>query len=131
MSVCDQIESAVIAHIDWKARLRNAIKTGKSEYTPEDVSVDNKCEFGIWLHKELDKSVRNSSHYHDVVQLHAAFHKHAALILAQALQGESEKAQKRLEPMSEFTDISSKLISSMRHWKESIKHDCDQQPSLD
>lgn len=120
MSIPEQIDSAVIAHSEWKVRLRQAIETGESEHSPLDVSADNKCAFGKWLHDELDSSGRTSSHYRDVVQLHADFHKEAGSILKQALQGESEQAQERLGLMSEFSSISSKLISSLKNWKDSI-----------
>ena len=120
MSIPEQIDSAVIAHSEWKVRLRQAVETVESEHSPADVSVDNKCAFGKWLHEEMDTADRTSSHYREVVQLHADFHKEAGSILKQALQGDSEQAQERLGLMSEFSSVSSKLISSLKKWKDSI-----------
>ena len=50
MSTTDAITKGIGAHGMWKQRILDAIKTGKSEWTPEIVCQDNQCEFGKWLY---------------------------------------------------------------------------------
>ena len=70
--------------------------TGKSDFDPEKVKVDNKCEFGLWLHYEIDAALQSDRHYEDAVKLHASFHRLAADILREATTGNQSKAAKLL-----------------------------------
>jgi len=46
MAIAEEITKAIGAHGMWKQRLRQAIDTGKSEFTVERVRPDNLCDFG-------------------------------------------------------------------------------------
>lgn len=45
-----EIDAAVAAHDQWKARSLAAIEAGSSEFTPEQVAVDDRCAFGKWFY---------------------------------------------------------------------------------
>ena len=44
-----QIDAAIIAHDQWKARLLAAVEAGSSEFQPDQVRADERCAFGQWL----------------------------------------------------------------------------------
>ena len=52
-------DKAVFAHSQWKHRLREAIKTGESEWTVAEVRADDRCDFGEWL-DQLPASKKSS-----------------------------------------------------------------------
>ena len=45
-----EIVNAIGVHGNWKKRLRRAIETGNSDFTVDELIVDNQCDFGKWLH---------------------------------------------------------------------------------
>jgi len=67
------LDHAIAAHAKWKFRLREAIRTGQSEWTVEKVRPDDQCEFGKWLNS-LPLPDRMMNEWKDVKALHAKFH---------------------------------------------------------
>ena len=55
MSLKDEISAAIGAHGSWKTRIRTAIESGTSEFSPLNVAADNKCAFGKWLYGVTDR----------------------------------------------------------------------------
>ncbi len=119
-SVEDQITKAIGAHGQWKFRLVDAIGKGTSEFDPNNVQVDNKCEFGIWLHQEISPVDKSNSHYRTVVALHAKFHKLAAAILREAVNGQADKARKMIAPGSDYAQLSTEMTLTLMAWKKEL-----------
>jgi hypothetical protein len=120
MSLKEEITKAIGAHGMWKARLRTAIDTGKSDVTAADVGKDNACAFGQWLYgSTLDPAARSSGDFKEVQKLHAEFHKVASQVLQLALQGKKAEADKMMVQDSVFSDVSGRLTSAMMHWQKS------------
>jgi hypothetical protein len=46
MNLQEQIKSATGAHGLWKARLKSAIDSGSSQFSPSIVRLEDQCEFG-------------------------------------------------------------------------------------
>ena len=113
------IEKAMAAHKEWKIRLENAIKTGKSEFSPAIVKTDNSCEFGKWL-DNLPSADKSSLDYQTVKVLHAEFHKVAADILQFAVMGKKEEAIKKFSFGGTYGLASSKLMNAMFDWKKKL-----------
>ncbi|MBM4202005.1 MAG: hypothetical protein FJ189_12070, partial [Gammaproteobacteria bacterium] len=112
MALVEQIDRAIGAHGMWKARIRMAIDTGKSEFDPAIVKTDNSCDFGKWLYGTLE--VKSSPFFEKVKGLHAEFHAEAARILQLALSGQKVVAQAALEnPAGKFVTLSSSLTKLM------------------
>lgn len=117
MSIVEQIDKAVAAHGMWKARLRQAIDAGKSDFTAAGVSVDNQCEFGKWLYS-LPAADRQGAEWQKVRDLHAKFHREAARVLGLAVGGKKADAESGLATGSQFAKISLELTGAMIEWKK-------------
>ncbi len=113
------LDHAIAAHAKWKFRLREAIKTGKSEWTVETVGPDDRCEFGQWLNALL-LSDRMSKDWRDAKTLHAQFHRAAADVLKSALAGHKAEADASMAPGGEFADVSTRLVRSLIDWKKRL-----------
>jgi hypothetical protein len=99
--------------------LKDAIKTGKSDWKPDVVCQDNQCEFGKWLYA-CNSQEQSSPHYGKVKQLHAEFHKTAAKVLALALDGKKGDAEKAISEDSDYKTISANLTREMTSWKSDV-----------
>jgi hypothetical protein len=120
MSMQEEITKAIGAHGMWKARLRLAIDTGKTDASVADVGKDNVCAFGQWLYgSTLEAAARNSADFKEVQKLHAEFHKIAAQVLQLGLQGKKVEADKMIAQDSAFSDVSGRLTSAMVRWQKS------------
>jgi hypothetical protein len=111
----EQVNAAVAAHGQWKARLRDAISTGSSEFQVAVVSQDAQCVFGKWLYGEGKTSFPSAADREKVRTLHAEFHREAAKVLALAVSGKAKEASLALEPGSPFSKISGSLVSTLTH----------------
>ena len=122
MSIQDEIKKAIGAHGLWKARLLQAIDTGKSEFLPENVCLDNKCEFGGWLYgATIPASAKQMPDYEVIRKLHGEFHKIAGKVLQLALAGNKIEASKLIGDNSEFLTLSMKLTQAMMKWSATAK----------
>jgi len=113
----EKIDSAIVAHSQWKGRIRDAIATGKSDFDPLTVAMDNQCDFGKWLYS-LDSAMTSDPHFQTVKEDHALFHQEAARILKLALNGNKTEAEKGIELGSPFASASSKCIMALSDWKK-------------
>ena len=120
MSLKEEITKAIGAHGMWKARLKSAIDTGKTDASVADVGKDNVRAFGQWLYgSTVDATTKSSGEFKEVQKLHAEFHKVAAQVLQLALQGKKAEADKMMAQGSAFTDVSGRLTSAMMRWQKS------------
>ena len=113
------LDAAIAKHAQWKHYLRQAVKTGQSEWTVASIAHDNECEFGQWL-AMLPPSDKRGEYWSEVQQLHTRLHAAAAEVLALALEGRASEATERLAIGSDFTKISSELVVAISGWKKSI-----------
>ncbi len=113
------LDHAIAAHAKWKFRLREAIKTGQSEWTVDTVRPDHLCEFGQWLNA-LPLSDRMSTHWKEVKALHAQFHGAAAEVLKSALAGHKAEADTAMAPGGGFADVSMRLVRTLTAWKKRV-----------
>jgi hypothetical protein len=113
------IDHAIAGHAKWKFRLRQAIDTGRSEWTPDAVRPDNQCEFGRWLHG-LPLHERQGAHGRAIRDLHAEFHRTAAEVLEHALAGRKDQAAALMAAGGAFAHASSKLTVAMTAWKKDL-----------
>ncbi|MBW8268454.1 CZB domain-containing protein [Caldovatus aquaticus] len=117
MSIEAQIRQAIGAHGLWKARLRTAIETGRSDLDPAVVARDDACDFGRWLHgPTLPEAARRSPHYARVRALHGRFHLCACATLQKALRGDRAGAEADMGPNGPFSAASAELTQAMMAW---------------
>ncbi len=111
---------AIAAHSNWKARLRSAISSGTSEFSPSQVRVDNACEFGKWLYgTELSAADKKSEGYRTVKQLHAQFHAEAGKVLEAALSGDKQAAEESLGVRGRCGKVATELTQATMKWRDS------------
>jgi len=111
------IDKAIAAHGMWKQRLLAAIESGRSDFTVEQVSVDNRCDFGKFFYG-LSEELRSSEHGRRIQQLHAGFHTAASEILGLALTGSRDRAHQALSSGSVYDRLTHDLAEALRTWKE-------------
>ncbi len=120
MSVEDQITKAIGAHGQWKFRLIDAIGKGTSEFDPENVKHDNRCEFGQWLYQGMSADEKANDHYRSIVEMHTAFHKIAANILNEATTGHQAEARELISRGSDYAELSTEMTLALMAWKKEL-----------
>jgi hypothetical protein len=115
-----QIDDAIGAHHQWKARLKNVIATGQLDVPLERIALAGRCALGQWLQEGAPDGAPSATHCRDVLDLHVDFHRVAAKVAALALEGRKSDAQAMLAPTGEFTLISNRLAHAMAAWRATI-----------
>lgn len=111
-----EIRAAIAAHDAWNRRLSTAINLGNCETAPADIAVDDKCEFGQWLHGPgLDEETKSGKPYQVTKRLHAEFHDVAARVAQLAEEGKKVEAYNLLD--GEYAEKSSKLMRALSKWR--------------
>jgi chemoreceptor zinc-binding protein len=110
----EQAQAAMRAHTQWKARLNKAIETGSSEFLVDVVRLDDRCDFGKWLHGQVGNS---DPHYIEVKRLHAEFHVAAASVLALAVGGRPAEATAAMAAHTPFARGSASLVLALTAWE--------------
>lgn len=113
----EQIRAAIAAHGQWKMRLVDAIKTGKSEFNPTTVKMDNQCAFGKWMYGLPDEE-RNCQTCQEIRAAHAKFHQTAGHILELALAGQNTQAEKEIGLGSDYARDSAHLVTLLSKWNK-------------
>jgi methyl-accepting chemotaxis protein len=120
MSDVNELNKAIKAHSMWKIRLKDAIDTGRSEFTPVQVRANHLCDFGKWM-ATLPATDKALEDYKTIQVLHEKFHREAGDVLEMALTGQKEKAHIALtELKSDFVYTSAQLINAITAWKMKI-----------
>jgi hypothetical protein len=114
-----QIDAAIIAHDEWKARLLAAVEAGSSDINPDEVRADDRCAFGAWL-SSVGPDMKASLHYDRVSDLHARFHQAAAAVLILVLGGRGPQALTSLQFGSEYVSASVLLVDEMELWRAEL-----------
>ena len=112
-----QIDDAIGAHNQWKARLKNVIATGQLDVPLERVARAGQCALGQWLQAG---ETGDAPDCRNLVELHTDFHRVAAKVAGLALDGRRSDAQAMLAPTGEFTLISNRLGHAMAAWRATI-----------
>jgi hypothetical protein len=82
---------------------------GAGEMDPETVARDDDCEIGRWLYGEGSK-YRRLREYRHARDVHAAFHRRAAEVVAMAEGGRRLEAAAELAPGGELRTLSAALV---------------------
>jgi hypothetical protein len=110
-----QVQAAIAAHGIWKARLKQAIVDGHSDFTVDVVIHDNQCDFGRWLYSP---ACVHDAHYEVVRRHHAEFHKAAAHVLGLAVRGHKAEAEAAMALGSPYAHVSATLIGELMRWQK-------------
>lgn len=115
-----QIDDAIGAHGQWKARLKNVIATGQLDVPLERIALAGQCALGQWLQEGAMGDAPSAMDCRNVLDLHGEFHRVAAKVATLALDGRRSDAQAMLAPTGEFTLISNRLGHAMAAWRATI-----------
>lgn len=105
-----KIMEAIVIHNKWKFDLKNAIETGQSDFTVDDIQNTHLCTLGKWLDSVEGKCLPD---YFKIVELHRKFHHEAGKILYLALTGQPSQAIAKMQLGSLFSQLSSQLIDKL------------------
>jgi len=118
--VAQHLDKAIVAHGQWKMRLKRAIDTGSSEFVPATVSKDDQCDLGRWLHTSATAEEKSSPHYAPTVQAHKQFHTVAGGVLGKALSGKKDEALASMAPGGDFARASIDVMQKLQAWKRTV-----------
>ena len=99
------LESAIAAHAEWKAKLRNAILQ-EEQLDADAISSDNQCPLGQWLHGDGKAKYGTMACYGMCVTRHAEFHKSAGSVARTINAQKYAEAKAMLAYGTPFTEAS-------------------------
>jgi Chemoreceptor zinc-binding domain len=114
------VRAAIAAHELWKQRLQVVIDSGHSEIHIRTVHRDDLCALGKWLNGEAHQVPESGLRLRAVRDLHAAFHRSAAEVLALAVNRERVAANAALGEGSEYQRCSDALLQQLADWHRSL-----------
>lgn len=115
-SVTDQLRDAMEAHALWKLRLRRALSSGKVQFDPDLVELEDRCPFGTWLCGPcIPGAMRKDPYYIEARSLHAEFHKTAATVLRKIQEGDKAGAGAILS--GQYEELSTTLYRVLVKWR--------------
>lgn len=110
-------DQCVIAHSAWKNKLAHYLSKRDGSLKPGELTADNKCPSGQWIHGEGAK-YSNLSEYATLKTEHARFHKAVADVVRHADAGQSVNAETSLGGKSEFATASSAVVVAIMNMKK-------------
>ena len=99
------LDHAIKAHVEWKAKLRGAI-SAQSQMDAISAGKDNACEFGKWLHGEGQSKYSKFKTFSECVTAHAAFHREAGKVAQLINEKKYTQAEAALSGNSPFNAAS-------------------------
>ena len=113
-------DEAIRAHSDWKMKLNRYLSNPDGSIDVQDLSKDNLCALGKWLHGE-GRSFGNVAEYKKLIEEHAHFHKAAADVVIRKDRGEDVKSEIALGGNSAFAKYSMSVVSLLMKMKTLVK----------
>ncbi len=110
-------DEAIAAHGNWKQKLADYLRKPDGSLKASEISADNKCTLGQWIHGEGAKYSKLSE-YSALKTDHARFHKSAAEVVRKADAGQSVAEETALGSKSEFGTASSAVVMGIMHMKK-------------
>jgi hypothetical protein len=105
--------TAIEVHQKWKARLQTVIDGDVADVlSVEDVSRDDICALGKWLHGPGDAKYGTESSFKTLQTNHAHFHQCAGKVLQNALSGNKAEAQAALKS-GDFAQASQVVVMDL------------------
>lgn len=113
------IDKAIAAHENWKARLQKRLDgTSDEVLDPAVVCLDNRCDLGKWLHGPGNKRLGHYPAFTVLIARHQYFHQQAGTVVAQTQAGDVDGAQKTLN--GPFKYGSSQVVLLLKELKRGL-----------
>nr|WP_233244368.1 CZB domain-containing protein [Acidovorax sp. HMWF029] len=100
------LESAIKAHAQWRAKLRNAAQQ-REHLDADTIGRDDCCELGRWLHGKGQGSYGALPAFQSLVDRHREFHEVAGGIARIINRGAYAEAEEALAGNTRFSQASS------------------------
>jgi hypothetical protein len=113
-SLINDINTAIAAHAEWKHWFYEHMA---GILHLQEIEQTNGCPFSRWL-EDTGKAQLTLADYATVHQLHAEFHRIAALLACQRRRGFQEKDLQTMEHGDEFLQASQQLIDALETIQE-------------
>lgn len=106
------IQTAIIAHQNWKLRLEAYLDgTSKEDFSPEVVCFDDRCDLGKWIHGSGQARLGRYPGFTALQGHHKMFHYAASNVVALSKAGKHAEAQKML--YSQFDSFSGSVVRDL------------------
>ncbi len=111
------IQTAMIAHENWKLRLQAYLEgTSTEQFSPEVICFDNRCDLGQWIHGKGQAHLGNFAGFTSLLEHHKMFHYAASNVVALSQAGKEVEAHKMLEgSFSAFSKAVGEDLENMHH----------------
>jgi hypothetical protein len=112
-----KFSEALMHHLEWKVRLRNAIEDRKTQDV-RDASNHRCCALGVWLNGMAQERYGHLDSYRDCYEKHIHFHNEAGKVVQCIDSGNETEASAMLGLSGSFSQASNVLIESMKQLKQ-------------
>lgn len=113
------LQGFTAAHLKWKTRLRNSIRTGE-QFDVATVRRDDCCALGQWLHGAGKRGWGHRPAFTHLLGCHAQFHQVAAQVAEVANQGNQAKVQHLLEAGSAFSSATQSTVVALKSFNTDL-----------
>ena len=127
----EDLEQAIGAHEVWKQRLRDTLRSGRSEIPATTACRHDLCNFGQWLDKTIDAvPPQDRAPYEVVNDLHIRFHHNVASVIASIERGNMQAAHDIMDDSCDY--VMEELVGLLHDWRRELKaRDTAPQPFFD
>ena len=114
------LKAFTAAHLKWKTRLRDAIRTGE-KFDLETVRRDDCCPLGKWLHGPGNKRWGHQPGFTHLVSTHARFHQQAGLVAEAANRGDASQVTRLLDIGSAFSQATQATVLALKTLDQALR----------
>lgn len=114
------MQAAVAAHLGWKTRLRDAIRTGE-KFDVATVRRDDCCPLGKWLHGPGGSKWGQTPAFVTLLQNHAAFHVEASRVAELVNAGDRSGAERLLAGGTSFAKATQATVVALKSLDTTIR----------
>jgi hypothetical protein len=113
------IDAAIAAHENWKARLQAQLHQSRTEnLDPAVVCQDDRCALGQWLHGPGRERLGKYPAFSVLVARHQYFHVQASTVVAQVHSGDRASAERTLD--TGFRHASNQVLLLLKELKRGL-----------
>lgn len=113
------LDEAISAHAQWKVKLAEAVAK-RDTLNAAEISADNCCALGKWLHGEAKGTFSKSRRFQDLLTKHAHFHKEAGRIATAINAKQFTSAEAMLAAGEPFATASSAVAAAIIELKREM-----------
>ncbi|MDD2925872.1 CZB domain-containing protein [Rhodoferax sp.] len=113
------IDKAISAHENWKARLQNYLDGQSTEdLKPEVICLDNRCDLGQWLHGPGQQRLGKYPAFSALIARHQHFHLQAANVVTLVQADKKAEASRVMD--SSYRHASNQVVLLLKELKRGL-----------